>query len=93
MRFAGQPASVEEAIIARLLRVAVADGVIDVSPQVIHIGDTVRITDGPLVGLEGSYIQAHGEIRASVLPQILCSERVVRVTLEQLQTTAWPCMH
>lgn len=91
VRFAGQPARVDEAIIARLSRDAGVDGVIEPTPFQPAPGDRVQVMEGPFAGLMGVYAQANGEARAIVLLQLLGSQRAVRVPMDSLQAAAGAC--
>jgi len=89
VRFAGMPARVGDAIVARLQRDSGPEGVTVPPEPSYKPGDVVCIVQGPIAGMNAVYAQGHGRMRAWVLLQWLGGEHSVCVATAALQRTAW----
>jgi transcriptional antiterminator RfaH len=54
------------------------------SERLLQPGQTVRMIDGPLKGLEAVYQQADGELRAMVLVDLMSKQHSVMVEMQHL---------
>ena len=53
--------------------------------RMFTLGDSVRITNGPMHGLEGQYIAHDGETRAFVLVDMLGQPQKLRIAIDSLR--------
>lgn len=90
VRTAGEPASVPDEFIARLLADADAEGLITLPERRLLPGEPVLVTEGPLAGLQGIYTQAQSEHRALVLLEILGGSQSVTLPTYVLQPAGAP---
>ena len=79
VRFAGLPATVAQAVIEELKALGE-----EFRQALFKPGDSVRLADGPLAGLEGIFERADGDARAIVLLEFLSREHRVLVPMESV---------
>jgi len=85
VRFGGVPAEVPEAVIENIRkRVDEADGFVRLEAPLLTPGQSVRLTDGPLSGLDAVFVMNEGADRVRLLLQLLGTTREVNVPREQL---------
>jgi transcriptional antiterminator RfaH len=83
--FGGKPARVDEEIIASIKNHS-EDGMVVVSPPVLHSGDVVEIQEGPLRGLQGIFEREMSDReRVVILLETLAKGVRVEVSREQLE--------
>jgi transcriptional antiterminator RfaH len=86
VRFGGQPARADDALIAflksRELTLAGAPA------RLFAPGDSVCLTEGPFAGMEGVYQMTDGEQRAMVLIELLGKSASLRVEVGKLRVSA-----
>jgi transcriptional antiterminator RfaH len=83
VRFAGLPATVAPAVIEELKALGE-----DFRQALFKPGDSVRLADGPLAGLEGIFERADGDARAIVLLEFLSREHRMAVPMECVQAAS-----
>jgi transcriptional antiterminator RfaH len=75
----------EQAIRAIRERLDPASGLVRLDPVPVEEGDTVKVFDGPMAGLQGIFRERKGEARAILLMNILGTESTVEVDALKLQ--------
>lgn len=77
--FGNRPAPMTDNLIQALQQLP------DRAPErLLQPGQTVRMIDGPLKGLEAAYQQADGELRAMVLVDLMSKQHSVMVEMQHL---------
>ena len=85
VRFGGVPAEVPESVIAQIKqRINAEDGFVRLEAPKFALGQKVRLTEGPLSGLEGVFLLDQGADRVRLLLQLMGTTREVVVPREQL---------
>jgi transcriptional antiterminator RfaH len=85
VRFGGVPAQVPQDVIARIrARVDEDDGLVRLTAPEWMPGDRLRISDGPLSGVEGIFVADSGLERVRLLLDLLGTAREVVMPREQL---------
>lgn len=85
VRFGGVPAEVPESVIEGIRkRIDSDDGFIRLEAPQLSLGQSVRLTDGPLSGLEGVFLLHEGADRVRLLLELLGTSREVVVPREHL---------
>jgi len=80
VRFGGQPAVVPEEVIDTLVQRETPDsGLHQDSRPLFCAGEAVRLAEGPLVGMEGVFIEEDGEKRVTVLLELLGKTNKIRI--------------
>ena len=86
VRFGYELAVVSEKIINTISqRCDPATGLVKLEPTPVNPGDTVKVFDGPMAGLEGIFRERKGESRALLLMKILGTESTVEIDTMLLQ--------
>jgi transcriptional antiterminator RfaH len=83
VRFGGQPARADDALIAFLR--SREQALADAPARLFAPGDSVYLTEGPFAGMEGVYQMADGEQRAMVLIELLGKSAPLRVEVGKLR--------
>ena len=77
--FGNRPAAIADKLIQALRQMP------DRAPErLLQAGQSVRMIDGPLKGLEAVYLQADGELRAMVLVDLMSKQHSVVVEMQHL---------
>jgi transcriptional antiterminator RfaH len=77
--FGNRPAPIADNLIQALRQMP------DRAPErLLQAGQSVRMIDGPLKGLEAVYLQADGELRAMVLVDLMSKQHSVVVEMQHL---------
>jgi len=85
VRFGGVPAEVPEIVIESIRqRIDGEDGFVRLEAPQLNPGQRVRLTGGPLSGLEGLFLLNEGGERVRLLLQLLGTTREIVVPREQL---------
>ena len=72
VRFGGQPAAVPEKVIDAIVQRETPDsGLHQDNRPLFCVGETVKLTEGPLTGMEGVFGEENGEKRVTVLLELL----------------------
>jgi transcriptional antiterminator RfaH len=89
VRFAGQPAVVPDPVIATLMqREDPVSGLHNDTRPLIRAGESIRLVDGPLSGMEGVFTQEDGETRVIVLLELLGKANKVTVSRDWIARAA-----
>lgn len=85
VRFGGVPAEVPESVIAQIKqRINAEDGFVRFEALKFASGQKVRLSEGPLSGLEGVFLLDQGADRVRLLLELMGTTREVVVPREQL---------
>lgn len=84
VRFAGQPATVPDALIARLKAAHGMPQAPIVAEELFRDGETVQVVEGPLAGLSGIFKARSGEERVCVLLSMLGKTQEVKLSMHQV---------
>lgn len=85
VRFGGVPAEVPEQVIEHIRqRINAEDGFVRLEAPQFTPGQAVRLTEGPLSGLEGVFLLNQGEDRVRLLLELMGTTREVVVPRDQL---------
>lgn len=84
VRFGGQPAVVPDAVIAGIEARRGGDDLIALAPPPLAVGDVVRITQGPLGGMDAIFSATRGVDRALLLVYMLGEDCAVTMPLRHL---------
>jgi transcriptional antiterminator RfaH len=87
VKFGGQPAAIDDEVIEALMEREDAGLHRDSGPH-FNSGETVRIVDGPLAGMEGVFEQEDGEQRVTVLLDLLGKSNKIRVSRDWIVQAA-----
>jgi len=79
VRFGMEPAPVSDSLIAAIRARENSDGLHEIRSELSE-GSTVRVLDGPMMGLEGIFLSRSGEQRAMVLLELM--GKLARVQLD-----------
>jgi transcriptional antiterminator RfaH len=80
-----EPVAVPEDVIARIReRIDSEDGFVRLAPPDLEPGQSVRVTEGPLLGWEAIFLAREGFDRVRLLLQILGTPREVVLPTQQL---------
>lgn len=89
VRFGGQPAVVADEVVEAIIqRETPGMGLLQDERPLFGLGEQVRLTEGPLAGMEGVFIQEDGEKRVIVLLEMLGKANKVRVDRDLLVRAA-----
>ena len=89
VRFGLELARLSETVITAIhQRCDPETGLVKLDPDTVRPGDTVKVFDGPLAGLEGVFKERKGEKRALLLAKLLGTESTVEVDALKLQKIA-----
>lgn len=88
VQFGTGPCVVPEAVITGIqARIEQDSGLVALAPPALRVGTRVRVTQGPLMGLEGIFLARSGTDRVRVLLGLLGSERAVALPLDCLRSS------
>ncbi len=88
VKFGGVPAEVPESVIEHIRRrIDDEDGFIRLEAPSLAAGQAIRLSQGPLSGLEGIFLQEEGSDRVRLLLEILGTRREVVLPRAQLAVT------
>lgn len=80
VRFGGQPAAIPEEVIDALAqREAPDSGLHQDNRPLFCTGESIKLTEGPLAGMEGIFVEEDGEKRVTVLLELLGKSNKVRM--------------
>ena len=89
VRFGGQPAVVPEAVMEALRQREDAEtGLHQEERPLFRAGETVKLVDGPLIGMEGVFAEQDGEKRVIVLLELLGKANKVTVSRDWISQAA-----
>lgn len=89
VRFGGQPAVVPDAVMDALKqREDAASGLHEDQRPLFSAGDTIKLVDGPLAGMEGVFTQKDGDKRVIVLLELLGKANKVTVSRDWIARAA-----
>ena len=89
VRFGGQPAVVPDAVMDALKqREDAASGLHEDQRPLFSAGDTIKLVDGPLAGMEGVFTQKDGDKRVVVLLELLGKANKVTVSRDWIARAA-----
>ena len=86
VRFGAEAAVVPEALVEVLRGREGDDGLCDLQQQAPAPGDRVQVVEGELAGLEGVFVAADGETRATILLDIVGRATRVRLPADWVET-------
>lgn len=89
VRFGGQPAVVLDAVMNALrLREDAVSGLHEDKRPLFNAGETVKLVDGPLAGMEGVFTEQDGDKRVIVLLELLGKANKVTVSRDWIAHAA-----
>ena len=89
VRFGGQPATVPDEVMDALLRREDAgSGLHQEKRPLFSTGETVKLVDGPLTGMEGAFAQQDGDKRVIVLLELMGKANRVTVSRDWIARAA-----
>ena len=89
VRFGGQPAAVPDTVMDALLRREdAASGFHQHDLPQFSSGESIKLVDGPLAGLEGVFTQQHGENRVIVLLELLGKANRITISRDWIARAA-----
>ena len=81
VRFGGDPPAIPESVICPLLELK--DSPVDFNMR-LSAGETVRLEDGPLEGMEAIYTKSKGGDRVEILLELLGRKQTITTSREKL---------